>query len=219
MMSVFKAPAAAVVLSRIDEGTLSLEQKVSLTHADLQEGSAVPSIGAHFHGERMTFTVRQLLVAAVSESDSTAADALVKLVGGPAIVTGFLQKHGIEGIRVDLDEAGISHLFENLQAGEEPPANESAQQKSQRYRLGYQAFLADPRNRSTPDAAASFLRKLWNHELLSRASTTYLLDLMAKQTVPNRLRAGLPAGVRLADKCGMPMGWMTRLRPVTISAS
>jgi beta-lactamase class A len=29
-----------------------------------------------------------------------------------------------------------------------------------------------------------------------------LIGLMEAQTLPNRLRAGLPPGVRLADKCG-----------------
>jgi hypothetical protein len=62
--------------------------------------------------------------------------------------------------------------------------------------------MADPRNRSTPDAAVMFLRKLWRNELLSTASTQYLLELMYAQTTPARLRAGLPSHVRLADKCG-----------------
>ncbi|MGC1549016.1 MAG: class A beta-lactamase [Rhodanobacter sp.] len=202
MMSVFKAPVAAAVLSLIDDGSLSLQQKVILSRADVQDGSAVPSIGAHFHGERMAFTVDQLLTAAISESDSTAADALVKLVGGPGAVTAYLRKHGIEGMRVDMDEAGIARLFANLPPGEKPPGDETPQQAWQRRQHGYAAFLADPRNRSTPDAAVSFLRKLWSNELLSKASTQRLIRLMELQTIPNRIRAGLPAGVRWADKCG-----------------
>lgn len=202
MMSVFKAPVAAAVLSRIDEGTLSLQQQVTLTRADIQDGSAVPSIGAHFRGERMAFTVEQLLTAAVSESDNTAADALVRLIGGPGAVTAFLRKHGIDGMRVDLDEAGISRVFSGLQPGEQLSANESPRQALQRRRRGYQAYLADPRNRSTPDAAIAFLRKLWRNELLSPVATQRLLTLMDGQTLPNRLRAGLPAGARWADKCG-----------------
>jgi len=93
MMSVFKAPVAAAVLARVDAGKLSLQQQVIVTRADVVSGSAVPSIGAHFRGERMTFTVEQLLQAAVSESDSTAADALIKVVGGPPVVTAFLHAH------------------------------------------------------------------------------------------------------------------------------
>jgi beta-lactamase class A len=202
MMSVFKAPVATAVLSSVDEGRLSLQQQVTVNRADVLDGSAVPSIGAHFHGEQMTFTVEQLLKAAVSESDNTAVDALVKVVGGPQVVTAFLHAHGIDGMRVDTDEAGVHWVFQDLPPGHEPPAHESAQAAQERYRRGYQAFLADPRNRSTPDAAVLFLRKLAGHELLTQASTQHLLDLMAAQTIPNRLRAGLPKGVQLADKTG-----------------
>jgi beta-lactamase class A len=202
MMSVFKAPVAAAVLSRIEKGELSLDQKVTLTRADVLPGSAVPSIGAKFKGEQMTFTVDQLLTAAVSESDNTAVDALIKVVGGPQVVTAFLHAHAIDGMRVDQGEAGVGQVLEGLRPGEQAPSIESEEDASKRYQRGYQAFLADPRNRSTPDAAVQFLHKLWTNELLAPASTQHLLRLMYAQTKPNRLRAGLPGDVRLADKAG-----------------
>ncbi|WP_430390508.1 class A beta-lactamase [Dyella sp. 20L07] len=202
MMSVFKAPVAAAVLSRVDDGSLSLDLPVIITRDEVQSGSAIPSIGAHFQGERMTFTVERLLQAAVSESDNTAVDALIKVIGGPQVVTAFLQAHGIKGMRVDEDEAGVGRVFRNLSPGQVMPANETEEAASQRYQRGYRAFLADPRNRSTPDAAVTFLRKLQGNELLTAASTRHLLGLMAAQTIPNRLRAGLPKGLSLADKAG-----------------
>jgi len=202
MMSVFKAPLAAAVLARIDRGDITLEQTVVVTRAEVSAGSAVPSIGAHFRGDSMTFTVRQLLTAAVSESDNTAADALVKLLGGPASVTVFLRTHGIERMHVDLDEAGIARIFAHLGPGSRSLANETAAAEAKRLQRGYQAFIADPRNRSTPEDAVIFLRKLWHNELLSPTSTHYLLGLMEAQTVPYRLRAGLPTDMKLADKCG-----------------
>jgi beta-lactamase class A len=202
MMSVFKAPVAAAVLSRIDDGSLSLQQSVTVTRDQVMGGSAIPSIGAHFHGERMSFTIEQLLKAAVSESDNTAVNALIRAVGGPVVVTTYLHAHGIDGMRVDVDEAGIAQVFHGLRQGEQPPAHESDAAADQRYQSGYQAFLADPRNRSTPDAAIGFLEKLVQGELLSPVSTQRLLGLMQAQTIPNRLRAGLPAGLTFADKTG-----------------
>ncbi|WP_114238431.1 class A beta-lactamase [Dyella sp. C9] len=201
MMSVFKAPVAAAVLSRVDAGTLSLDQRVTIHRSDVLSGSAVPSIGARFRGEQMSFTVEQLLKAAVSESDNTAVDALLKVVR-PDEVTAFLHAHGIDGLRVDQDEAGVAQVMRGLGQGGSAPAHESEQAQDQRFARGYQAFLDDPRNRSTPDAAVMFLRKLGGGELLSPASTQHLLGLMAAQTIPNRLRAGLPQGVRFADKTG-----------------
>jgi beta-lactamase class A len=118
------------------------------------------------------------------------------------VVARFLRGHGIEGMRVDMDEAAVGRIFWQLQPGQSPPADETEPAELARLHRGYQAFLTDPRNRSTPKAAVDFLRKLWAGQLLSAASSRYLLDLMTAQTVPHRLRDGLPAGAALADKCG-----------------
>lgn len=198
MMSVFKAPVAATVLAQIDHGDMSFDQTTSVIRGELGSGP----IRDQFHGDRMTFTVRQLLTAAVSNSDNTAVNTLIKLVGGPAVVTSFLRTHGIEGMRVDMDEAEIGRVFDNLGPDGQAPANETSVEEDQRLQRGYKAFLADPRNRSTPDAAAMFLRKLWRNELVSPASTRHLIKLMYEQTVPRRIRAGLPVDIRFADKCG-----------------
>jgi beta-lactamase class A len=198
MMSVFKAPVGAAVLAQIDRGDMSFDQTITLTRAELGSGP----IRDHFRGDQMTFTVRQLLAAAVSKSDNNAVNALMKLIGGPKVVTAFLRTHGIDGMRVDMDEAGIARVFENLEPNGQAPAHETSVEEDQRLQRGYKAYLADPRDRSTPDAAAVFLRKLWHNELVSPASTQHLIHLMYEQTAPSRLRAGLPANVRLADKCG-----------------
>ncbi len=209
MMSVFKAPLGAAVLAKIDAGEISLQQTITITRAELRLGAS--KIAEDFEGDGMAFTTKQLLEATVSRSDNTAADALVKLIGGPQAITDYLRAHGIQDMRVDLDEGGVEHLFSGLGSASQPPSNETAAEKDERLWLGYQGFLDDPRNRSTPMAAADFLRKLWNGDLLSPASTTQLLDLMYAQTMPARLRAGLPEGVRLADKCGTSLS----LRGVT----
>ena len=78
MMSVFKAPVAAAVLAQVDVGRIRLNQEVTITRAEVVDGTAVPSIGAHFSGEQMHFTVERLLAAAVSESDNTAVDASMR---------------------------------------------------------------------------------------------------------------------------------------------
>jgi beta-lactamase class A len=202
MMSVFKAPVAAAVLAQVDAWRIRLDQEVTITRDDVVVGAAVPSIGAHFSGEQMHFTVDRLLSATVSESDNTAVDALLRLVGGAHVVTDFLRMHGIDGMRVDLGEGDISRISDDTANGQIIPKDETDQAALVRQRRGYRAYLHDPRNRATPDAAADFLEKLWVGHLLSKDSTRRLLGLMYGQTTPNRMRAGLPAGVRFADKCG-----------------
>ncbi|MES2300407.1 MAG: class A beta-lactamase [Pseudomonadota bacterium] len=202
MMSVFKAPVAAVVLSRIEAGQITLDQEVTLTRADVVEGSAIPSVGDQVLAGRTRFTVRDLLRAAVSESDSTAVDALIHLLGGPHVVADFLARHAIAGMRVDMGERGVGRVADNLRDGQAIAPKETRAQTARRETLGYAALLADPRNRCTPAAAVDFLHKLATNQLLAPASSAMLIDLMRKQTVPSRLRGGIPAGADIADKTG-----------------
>lgn len=200
MMSVFKAPLGAAALSLADRRILSLDQDVVVRRADLMT-AGVSQIARTFHGDEETFSVRELLGAAVSHSDNTAADVLLKLVGGPAVVTSFLRAHGIGDMRIDRGEDEIAQEF-----GEWSPhpadGGETPKRRLARLRRGYAEYLKDPRDRTTPEAAVAFLMKLWRGQLLSPPSTRLLLELLYRQTVPDRLRAGFPAGVRFADKCG-----------------
>ncbi|MBN8886413.1 MAG: class A beta-lactamase [Rudaea sp.] len=201
MMSTFKAALGATVLDRVDHGALSLDRKVTLTRADMRNGPE--AIRKEFDAGRTQFDVRRLLDAAVSESDNAAADALIRLLGSPAAVTAFLRAHGVDGMRVDRDEAGLAHDIDGLGANAGAPPGESAEAKLARKRRGFAAYLADPRDTSTPDAAVVFLRKLWRGELLARESTALMLEMMTHSpTVPNRLKGGVPAGARLAHKSG-----------------
>lgn len=202
MMSDFKAPVAAAILSRVDAGTLSLSQTLRLTPADVVPGSAVPSIGDRVQKGAETFTVDQLLTASVSQSDNTSVDALIRLIGGPGQVARFLQQKGLSGMQIRMDERGIAKIFTNLHGASTPPKGETSAQENHRLREGYAAFLAAPPNQTSPETAALFLQKLWGNELLSPASTQHLLRLMYAQTTPHRLRDGIPPHARLADKTG-----------------
>lgn len=200
MMSVFKAPLGAAVLDRVDKGELKLNQRVTITRDELRPGRS--AIRGAFQGDRMSFPLADLLHAAISESDNTGADALLRLIGGPQAVTAYLRAHGIHGMTVDMGEGQVADVFRNLGGAASPPAGETAQQRQQRLQGGLQAYLSDPRNRTTPAAAADFLRQLSAGALLSPTSTQYLMTLLNEQTTPRRLRVGLPAGVTFADKCG-----------------
>lgn len=202
LMSVFKAPVAAAVLAQVDAGLYQLNQTVSLSPTDFVEGSAVPSVGDALQAGRTTFELRELLFGAVAQSDNTSVDALIRLLGGPARVTAYLRSKHITGMHIEIDERGFEYEARNLAPGQELPENETAEQTLARKKAGYAAVLADQRNQSTPVAAIDFLNKLNREQLLSPSSTDLLIAMMRKQTLPSRLRGGLPAGFELADKCG-----------------
>lgn len=202
MMSVFKAPVAAAVLDQVDKGQLSLNRKVHLDPAQRVGGSAVPSIGSRLEKGPLDVTVSELLRAAVSESDNTAVDALLRVAGGGDAATRYLRAKGIEGMRIDVGEGEFGRLFRDLKPGQSAPAHETDAQEDERYRRGYASALASPLNTTTLQGATTFLAKLQAGQLLSPASTKRLLDMMEAQVIPNRIRAGLPTGFTFADKTG-----------------
>lgn len=191
MMSVFKAPLGALVLSKVERHELSLEQTVTLTRADLRHGRSPIADG--FQGEQQSFSLRELLRYAVSESDNTAADALLRVVGGPGELTRFLRAHGIEGMRSD---RGEGEIYDDLMGVGALGGDAKAREKR-----GFAAYMLDPRDTTTPGAAATFLRKLWLGELLSKDGTKQLLALMT-HTPPVRIEPGLGQGAMFAHKGG-----------------
>ncbi|MDX5331007.1 MAG: class A beta-lactamase [Caulobacteraceae bacterium] len=206
MQSVFKAPLAAVVLDRVDAGDLALSDTVTLTDEDL---SPPFSPVAEAYPGRNSYTVEELIVLAAGRSDNTAADVLMRMVGGPGAVTAWLRSHGIEHMRVDryerqlqVESVGMdsfrpewrgSAAFREALNATPPLERQTATAE----------YLRDPQDTTTPRAALLFLSKLSAGELLSPASTERLLQIMTESpSGPNRLIAGLPEGARLAHKTG-----------------
>lgn len=70
------------------------------------------------------------------------------------------------------------------------------------------AYLANPPDGATPDGITSALAALKRGELLSAASTDFMLGLMGEaRTGTNRLRGGLTPGWTLAHKTGTGPDW------------
>lgn len=202
MQSVFKCFLSAMVLSQVDAGAISLDQTVTLTLKDIRSGGD----GTIDKSGGGTFPVRELLEAALTQSDNTAADALLRLIGGPAQVTAWLQGKGFTGIRLDRDERTISRDENGIPPTLSPDKNAADLRydipKEQRH-AGFVAALTDPRDTATPEAAVRFLVALKRGEVLSPASTALLLGWMEKaKTGQKRLKAGFPKGTVLAHKTG-----------------
>ena len=206
MQSVFKLPLGAVVLAAVNRGDLSLTDTVRLTSDDLSPPFS--PISANFP-ERQTYTIDELLVASAGGSDNTAADVLMRLVGGPAAVTAWLTANDVRDLRVDRYEREFQLELNGMpqfqpawakesdflaKLNEVPP--EQRQQATQRY-------LVDPRDTSTPLAAVQFLTKLAGGEMLPDELTAMLMRIATETaTGPRRIKAGLPAGAILAHKTG-----------------
>lgn len=105
MCSCFKFLLAAAVLARVDAGALRLDGRVPYGPAAVI-GTA-PDAKAHLAEGGMT--LEALCAAAVSHSDSAAANLMFAMVGGPPAVTRFLRTIGDDASRLDRTEPEVNH--------------------------------------------------------------------------------------------------------------
>lgn len=206
MQSVAKTAIAIAVMRAVDEHRLSLTQTVALSRKDMSVW-AQPIADKLKHGSYRT-TVAELLDYMMMYSDNAAADTLDWLAGGPGAIQGMLAQAGLEDIHFDRDERHMQtdivglHWqaeFTNVKTFKNAVAAVPAKVRQ----ASLDAYMKDPRDTATPVAMAALLGKLQHGELLSQASTQYLVSLMARcNTGTDRLKAGLPEGWKLGHKTG-----------------
>lgn len=170
MCSTFKWALVAAVLRHVDRSLLSLELPVPYNERDLLGYAPITRL----HIDEGQMTIESLAQAAVVVSDNTAANLLLKQIGGPSGVTQLFRDIGDEVTRLDRNE---------------PTLNENVP--------------GDVRDTTSPRAMALALRKVLLGDTLSQTSRARLIDwLVDCKTGLSRLRAGLPAAWKIGDKTG-----------------
>ncbi len=151
----------------------------------------------------------QLLEAAVTASDNTAADVLMKRIGGPGAVTAWLTSKRVADVRVDRYERELQPEANGMPTFRPEWRNDAAWNAARAgvppaERLAAKrAYMADPQDTATPRGMIGFLQKLHAGDLLAPGSTARLLDLMRRtERGAGRLKAGLPRGASLAHRPG-----------------
>jgi beta-lactamase class A len=206
MQSVFKLPLAAAALAELDAGRLKLDEAVIVEAQDL---SPPWSPIADAWPARKDYTLGQILLAAVADSDNTAADLLMRRIGGPGAVQAWLTGQKVTEVRVDRYErelqpevygmASFRPAWKGSSAFDQARATVPEAQR----RAAMAAYMADPRDTASPRGMLDFLVKLDSYQLLSRPSTQRLLRILREgPRGGDRLQAGLPAGTAFAHKTG-----------------
>lgn len=167
MLSTFKTLLAAQILRDLPARTL--QQRLTWDPSDVVANSPITSLTT-----RNGLTVAQLCEATVTRSDNTAANVLMRLVGGPTGVTAFARSLGDDVSRLDRWEPDLNS-----------------------------AIPGDVRDTTTPHAIARSYTKLLLGNALGRADRDQLTTwMLANQSTVTRFGAGVPASWRLADKTG-----------------
>jgi beta-lactamase class A len=167
MCSTFKLPLAAMVLARGP----SQPTPLAIGRADLLPHSPYSQ---RVLDEGAQHSVGLAAQAIVEQSDNAAANALLKLMGGPPAFTAWLRGAGDPVTRLDRYE---------LELNENAPG--------------------DPRDTTSPAAMAGLTGRLAFGDTLTPAHRGQLRGwTAATRTGARRIRAGLPAGWTAGDKTG-----------------
>ncbi len=186
MQSVFKLPLALAVLHLADTGKLlpsqrpgesmsnTLDRTVRFLPEDLIPHAYSP-LQDRYPEANVDVSLRELIELAVGQSDNAASDMLLRIVGGPAVVQGYVRSLGITGFQLEDGEQGL-----------------------------YRDPTAQYRNWIEPAAAVQLLERLTTNPPLSSEANDFLVRVLTASTTggPNRFRAGLPTGTVLAHKTG-----------------
>ena len=173
MQSVYKFPLALAVLHQVDEGKLSLEQKIHISKSDLLPNTWSPLRDKYPEGN-FDLSLEEILTVTASQSDNNGCDILFRLMGGPKNVDQYIHGFGITGIAIVATEEEM-HKEWNVQYG----------------------------NWSTPSANLQLLKMFHRRSILSRQSTDFLRQIMVKTTTgQRRLKGLLPPDAIVAHKTG-----------------
>jgi len=172
MLSVFKFHIAAAVLDWVDQGKLSLDQKIFITKKDLLEDTWSP-IREKFPNGNVEMSLDEMIYYTVAWSDNNGCDILLRLIGGTETVQKLMDSKGVKNFRIKNNEEqmhkGIQYLYENY---------------------------------TTPNSLAQLYKDFYQGKILSEKSTEYLYNIMLNtETGTNKLKEQLPKKV-IAHKTG-----------------
>jgi beta-lactamase class A len=221
LASTYKVPIAVQLLTRVDQGEISLDQMIALKPSDLHPGSGI--LATLLNRPGVVLSVRNLLELMLLISDNSATDVLLRLAGGPEVVTARMRGLGIwdmdinrptikliadqEGYPLPPEEEWTSELFKRLYDATTAESRKAAARK----------FEADPRDTSTPEAMVMLLERIYRGDLLKRESKALLLDMMERcRTGGAQLKGFLPSETAVAHKTGMIGGTTNDVGIITL---
>jgi beta-lactamase class A len=172
MMSVFKFPLALYILDQADKQKLSLDE-VIVIHKKAWNRMFSPML-TNLPGKIVRLTIRDLTSNCILLSDNVACDLLLRRIGGPSVLNGYIHSIGI-------DEINIANTEKQMAADPKKVYE----------------------NWCTPAAMNILLQRFYEHHIVSDSGTGQLLQWMT-QSIPgaHRLKGLLPATVVVTHKTG-----------------
>lgn len=204
--SCSKLWVAITAMDAVDRRKISLDDQVTLGRGDLTLFHQ--PLRQKILGGGHTTTLGSLLFQAITESDNTANDKLMRSVGGPQAVRDMIARKGLGSIRFYNGERALQSKIAGLiwsqsySIGNAFFEARSALPMNVR-KAAFDRYISDPYDGASPHAVANALADLKRGELLSPASTDRLLSIMGHtRTGGLRVRAALAPGWEWNHKTG-----------------
>jgi beta-lactamase class A len=174
MQSVYKFHLALAILKQVDQGKLSVDQRILIRKEDLLPKTHSP-IRDKYPDGNIELSLKEILAYTVSQSDNIGCDILFKLVGGPKKVEAFIHDLGIKDVAIGNTEKEM-----------------------------HKAWDLQFKNWTTPESMVQLLDLFYKRKILKKSTHDLLVDIMVKTTTgKNRIKGLLPEGTVVAHKTGM----------------
>ena len=173
MQSVFKYHIALAVLDLVDQGKLSLDQKVFINKSELLPNTWSPIREKNPEGN-FEMPISELIEYTVAMSDNVGCDVLLRLIGGPKVVNDYIVSKGVKNTQIVYNEELMQSAWKNQ----------------------YE-------NYTTMKSATRLLKDFYKGKILSKKSTEFLLAVMYRtSTGLNKIVEQLPKYAKVAHKTG-----------------
>ena len=173
MQSVFKYHIALAVLDLVDQGKLSLDQKVFIKKSELLPNTWSPIREKNPEGN-FEMPISELIEYTVAMSDNLGCDVLLRLIGGPKVVNDYIVSKGVKNTQIVYNEELMQSAWKNQ----------------------YE-------NYTTMKSATRLLKDFYKGKILSKKSTEFLLAVMYRtSTGLNKIVEQLPKYAKVAHKTG-----------------
>ncbi len=174
MQSVFKFHIGLFMLSEIDKGKFSLDQKVEITKKEMLPDTYSPIRDKYPEG--VTLTIAEILKYTISASDNIGCDVLLRMLGGTSTVENYFVKNNFKDVAIKYNE-------------EQQHANSDLQ---------FQNWTTPKAANKVLEAFYDNKKKL-----LSQKSYDFIWKVMREtETGENRLKGQLPENTVVAHKTG-----------------
>jgi beta-lactamase class A len=225
LSSTIKIPVAVAILQRVEAGEFSLDDELTIYRSDFVDGAG--DILRQEPGSRYSIAV--LLEKMIKNSDSSATDKLIRLMGEDGFNSQIRERMVSEGfnrittilqVRYDaysefhenisiLSNVDILYVHSTRSRPErvkrliERMNIDESELKVSTIEEAFERYYRRGLNSASLESFGLLLERLYNGELLSEYHTAFLLETMEGITTGDRrIKAGLPPGTRFAHKTG-----------------